>query len=144
MKKVGMVSLGCAKNRVDSENMLGMLKSRGFEIVSDPAQADILFVNTCGFIESAKEESIDAILEMAQYKKLGDKKLFVTGCLAQRYPEALMSEIPEIDGLIGVAEYARLFEMMEAAEQKQRPCYTANGARFLHTPRVLTTPGYSA
>ena len=144
MKKVGMISLGCAKNRVDSENLLGMLVDRGFEIVSDPAEADVLFVNTCGFIESAKEESIDAILEMAQYKKLGDKKLFVTGCLAQRYPEALMSEIPEIDGLMGVAEYARLFEMLEAAEKNQRPCYTANGVRFLHTPRVLTTPGYSA
>lgn len=144
MKKVGMISLGCAKNRVDSENMLGMLAARGFEIVGDPAEADVLFVNTCGFIESAKEESIDAILEMAQYKKLGDKKLFVTGCLAQRYPEALMSEIPEIDGLMGVAEYARLFEMMEAADKNQRPCYTANGARFLQTPRVLTTPGYSA
>ena len=144
MKKIGMISLGCAKNRVDSENMLGMLAARGFEIVGDPAEADLLFVNTCGFIESAKEESIDAILEMAQYKKLGDKKLFVTGCLAQRYPDALMSEIPEIDGLMGVAEYARLFEMLEAAEQNRRPCYTANGARFLHTPRVLTTPGYSA
>ena len=144
MKKIGMISLGCAKNRVDSENMLGMLAARGFEIVGDPAEADVLFVNTCGFIESAKEESIDAILEMAQYKKLGDKKLFVTGCLAQRYPEALMSEIPEIDGLMGVAEYARLFEMMEAADKDQRPCYTANGARFLQTPRVLTTPGYSA
>ena len=94
MKKVGMISLGCAKNRVDSENMLGMLQGRGYEIVNDPSAADILFVNTCGFIESAKEESIEAILEMAQYKSQGEKKLFVTGCLAQRYPEALMSEIP--------------------------------------------------
>lgn len=144
MKKVGMVSLGCAKNRVDSENMLGMLRERGFEIVNDPAEADVLFVNTCGFIESAKEESIEAIFEMARYKKQGDKKLFVTGCLAQRYPDALLSEIPEIDGLLGVAEYARLFEMMEAAERRERPCYTLNGARFLHTPRVLTTPGHSA
>ena len=145
MKKVGLVSLGCAKNRVDSENMLGMLRDRGFEIVSDPAEADVLFVNTCGFIEPAKEESIDAIFEMAQYKKSGKaKRLFVTGCLAQRYPEALMSEIPEIDGILGVADYARLFEMMEAAEGDTRPCYTAQGARFLNTPRVLTTPGYSA
>ena len=139
-----MVSLGCAKNRVDSENMLGMLRQRGYEIVGDPAEADVLFVNTCGFIESAKEESIDAIFEMAQYKKQGNKKLFVTGCLAQRYPEALMEEIPEIDGILGVAEYARLFDMMEASEKGEKPCYTANGARFLHTPRVLTTPGYSA
>ena len=144
MKKVGMVSLGCAKNRVDAENMLGMLRAKGFEIVADPAEADVLFVNTCGFIESAKEESIDAILEMAEYKKQGPKKLFVTGCLAQRYPDALLSEIPEIDGILGVAEYARLFEMMDAADAGEKPCYTANGARFLNTPRVLTTPGYSA
>ena len=143
MKKVGMISLGCAKNRVDSETVLGMLRERGFEIVGDPAEADLLFVNTCGFIESAKEESIDAILELAQYRKNG-ARLFVTGCLAQRYPEALLSEIPEIDGLLGVAEYARLFDMIEAAERRERPCYTANGARFLHAPRVLTTPGYSA
>ena len=144
MKKVGMVSLGCAKNRVDSENMLGMLRARGYEIVGDPAEADIIFVNTCGFIESAKEESIDAIFEMAQYKRLGGKKLFVTGCLAQRYPGALLEEIPEIDGLMGVADYARLFDMLDAAERGEKPCYTANGARFLNVPRVLTTPGYSA
>ena len=145
MKKVGMVSLGCAKNRVDSENMLGMLREKGFEIVTDPAEADVLFVNTCGFIESAKEESIDAIFEMAQYKREGKpKKLFVTGCLAQRYPEELLGEIPEIDGILGVAEYGRLFEMIGAADAGARPCYTANGARFLNAPRVLTTPGYSA
>ena len=145
MRKIGMVSLGCAKNRVDSENMLGMLRQKGFEIVSDPAEADVLFVNTCGFIESAKEESIDAIFEMAQYKKTGRaQRLYVTGCLAQRYPDALMSEIPEIDGILGVAEYSRLFEMMDAGDAGMKPCYTLNGARFLNTPRVLTTPGYSA
>ena len=83
--KVGLVSLGCAKNRVDSENLLGMLAQRGMEIVADPAEADVIFVNTCGFIESAKEESIEAIFDMAQYKKSGRlQKLFVTGCLAQR------------------------------------------------------------
>lgn len=144
-KKVGLVSLGCAKNRVDSENLLGMLRERGMEIVADPAQADVIFVNTCGFIESAKEESIDAIFEMARYKKEGNlRKLFVTGCLSQRYPEALMEEIPEIDGIMGVADYARLSDMLAEAEAGRRPCYTAQGARFLHTPRVLTTPGYSA
>lgn len=143
--KVGLVSLGCAKNRVDSENLLGMLRERGMEIVSEPAEADVIFVNTCGFIESAKEESIETIFEMAQYKKEGNlKKLFVTGCLAQRYPEALMSEIPEIDGIMGVRDYARLSEMLEDAENGNRPCYTANGARFLNAPRILTTPGYSA
>lgn len=144
MQKVGLISLGCAKNRVDSENLLGQLRERGFEIVSDPAEADVLFVNTCGFIESAKEESIDAIFELAQHKKRGNKKLFVTGCLAQRYPDALMSEIPEIDGILGVAEYARLFDMMAAAERGERPCYTGQGARFFRSSRVLTTPGHSA
>ena len=143
--KVGLVSLGCAKNRVDSENLLGMLREQGMEIVADPAEADVIFVNSCGFIESAKEESIEAIFDMAQYKKSGNlKKLFVTGCLAQRYPDALMSEIPEIDGIMGVRDYARLTEMLSDAESGNRPCYIANGARFLHTPRVLTTPGYSA
>ncbi|MBQ8087261.1 MAG: 30S ribosomal protein S12 methylthiotransferase RimO [Clostridia bacterium] len=143
--KVGMVSLGCAKNLVDSENLLGMLRERGYEIVPDPAQADIIFVNTCGFIESAKEESIEAIFEMAQYKKSGPlRKLFVTGCLAQRYPDALLSEIPEIDGIMGVRDYARLYEMLDDANNGLRPCYTANGARFLNAPRVLTNAGYSA
>ena len=145
LKKVGLVSLGCAKNRVDSENLLGMLRARGMEIVADPAEADAIFVNTCGFIESAKEESIDAIFEMAQYKKTGRlKRLFVTGCLSQRYPDALLDEIPEIDGIMGVADYARLDEMLAGAESGHRPCYTANGARFLQTPRVLTTPPFSA
>ena len=145
LKKVGLVSLGCAKNRVDSENLLGMLRARGMEIVADPAEADAIFVNTCGFIESAKEESIDAIFEMAQYKKTGRlKRLFVTGCLSQRYPDALLDEIPEIDGIMGVADYARLDEMLADAESGHRPCYTANGVRFLQTPRVLTTPPFSA
>lgn len=143
--KVGLVSLGCAKNRVDSENLLGMLAERGMEIVSDPQQADIIFVNTCGFIESAKEESIDAIFEMAQYKKTGRlKQLFVTGCLAQRYPESLLEEIPEIDGLMGVADYTRLSDMLADAKKGLRPCYTADGARFFASPRILTTPSYSA
>ena len=143
--KVGLISLGCAKNLVDSENLLGMLVNLGMEIVNDPSQADVIFVNTCGFIESAKEESIDAIFEMAQYKKTGSlKRLFVTGCLAQRYPQALMDEIPEIDGIMGVSDYARLTEMLSDSEAGLRPCYTAAGPRFLSTPRVLTSAGYSA
>ena len=121
--KVGLVSLGCAKNRVDSENLLGMLREQGMEIVADPAEADVIFVNTCGFIESAKEESIEAIFDMAQYKKGGKlQKLFVTGCLAQRYPDALLSEIPEIDGIMGVRDYARLSEMLSEANAGERPC----------------------
>ena len=142
---VGMVSLGCAKNLVDSENMLGMLRDRGYEIVSDPSQAEIIFVNTCGFIESAKQESIDAIFEMAEYKKTGRlKKLFVTGCLAQRYADALASEMPEVDGFMGVADYARLYDMLDEAMAGKRPIYMNDGERFFNSGRVLTTAPYSA
>ena len=142
---VGMVSLGCAKNLVDSENMLGMLRDRGYEIVNDPAQAEIIFVNTCGFIESAKQESIDAIFEMAEYKKTGKlQKLFVTGCLAQRYADALASEMPEVDGFMGVADYARLYDMLDEAMAGKRPIYMNDGERFFNSGRVLTTAPYSA
>ena len=142
---VGMVSLGCAKILVDSENMLGMLRDRGYEIVSDPSQAEIIFVNTCGFIESAKQESIDAIFEMAEYKKTGRlKKLFVTGCLAQRYADALASEMPEVDGFMGVADYARLYDMLDEAMAGKRPIYMNDGERFFNSGRVLTTAPYSA
>ena len=145
MKKVGMVSLGCAKNRVDSEVILGTLKEAGYEIVSDPAEAEIIFVNTCGFIEPAKEESIEAIFEMAKYKETGRlQKLFVTGCLAQRYIDDLYREMPEVDGFMGVADYTRLLEMMQEAEAGGRPRYVCDGERFFHAERVLTTPAYSA
>ncbi len=145
MKKVGMVSLGCAKNRVDSEVILGTLKEAGYEIVSDPAEAEIIFVNTCGFIEPAKEESIEAIFEMAKYKETGRlKKLFVTGCLAQRYIDDLYREMPEVDGFMGVADYTRLLEMMQEAEAGGRPRYVCDGERFFRSERVLTTPAYSA
>ena len=120
--KAGLVSLGCAKNRVDSEVLLGLLTENGVEIVADPAEADMIFVNTCGFIDAAKEESINAILEMAAYKTDGRlKKLFVTGCLAQRYPDDLLREIPEIDGIMGVSDYARLPEMLREASIAGRP-----------------------
>ena len=145
MKTVGMVSLGCAKNRVDSENLLGMLRERGYEIVADPAQADIIFVNTCGFIEAAKEESIDTIFEMAEYKKIGRlQKLFVTGCLAQRYGDTLFQEMPEVDGFMGVSDYARLYDMLDDAEHGERPLYMADGERFLNCGRVLTTAPWAA
>ncbi len=143
--KVGMVSLGCSKNRVDSEVLLGILRDNGYEIVPDPEEADIVFVNTCGFIESAKEESIDAIFEMAEYKKTGKlKKLFVTGCLSQRYPDVLSQEIPEVDGFMGVSDYARTMEMLKKAEEGEKPVFTSDGERFLSTDRVLTTPPYTA
>lgn len=143
--KAGMIALGCVKNRVDSEQMLGMLRQAGCEITNAPAEADVLIVNTCGFIASAKEESIDAILEMAQYKKTGKcRVLCVTGCLAQRYEKDLLAEIPEIDCLLGVGQYAGLVNYLESALAGNRPAATARTPGFLECGRVLTTPPYSA
>ena len=103
--KIGFVSLGCPKNLVDGEVMLGMARDAGHEITADSADADVIVVNTCAFIDNAKEESVDAILEMAQLKKNGKaKKLIVTGCLAERYREQLKKEIPEIDACLGTGE----------------------------------------
>ena len=142
---VGMISLGCVKNRVDSEQMMGMLKAAGCQITSAPEEAEILIVNTCGFIAPAKEESIDAIFEMAQYKKTGKcQVLCVTGCLAQRYEKDLLSEIPEIDCLLGVSQYADLAAYLENALAGQHPVATKRKKEFLECGRVLTTPGYSA
>jgi ribosomal protein S12 methylthiotransferase len=103
--KVGLISLGCPKNLVDSEVMLGLTHHAGHELTTDPASADVLVVNTCAFIDSAKQESVDAILEMAGYKKGGScQRLIVTGCLAERYRDALRAEIPEIDAVLGTGE----------------------------------------
>ena len=129
---IGMISLGCVKNRVDSEQMLGQLRAAGANITSRPQEADILIVNTCGFIASAKEESIDAILEMAQYKQTGRcRVLCVTGCLAQRYEKDLLAEIPEIDCLLGVSQYGDLQAHLENALQGARPVATKRSAAFL-------------
>ena len=108
-QKIGVISLGCSKNRVDSEVMMGYLTRAGYEITNDPKAADILIVNTCGFIESAKQESINTILEMAAYKTAGVcQKLVVTGCLSERYRKELPSELPEVDLWLGVREYEKL------------------------------------
>ena len=120
---VGAVSLGCNKNRVDTETALGLLKEKGFLLTDDPAKADILLVNTCGFIDPAKEESVNTILEMGEYKKTGRcKVLVVTGCLSQRYSGDLMKEIPEIDVLLGVNQYAELPSAIYKALGAERPC----------------------
>jgi ribosomal protein S12 methylthiotransferase len=120
-KKVGIASLGCAKNQVDSERLLADLVQEGYEIVASPHEADILVVNTCGFIEAAKEESIDTILEFATYKNKGQlKKLIVVGCLAQRYPTELRDEIPEIDAVVGTGELGRLAEILRTVDEGER------------------------
>ncbi len=137
MSTIGVISLGCAKNQVDTERMLGLLTEAGHTLTSDPAEADVLIVNTCGFIESAKQESIDAILEMAQYKQGGRcQRLVVTGCLSERYREELKEAMPEIDLLLGVREYETLPRLLGGTADAPH-C----GPR---STRVLTTPRYSA
>src|SRR5438309_11112936 len=107
--KVGLISLGCPKNLVDSEVMLGLAQQAGHEITQDASTADVLVVNTCAFIDSAKQESIDTILEMAQHKTNGScKKLIVTGCMAERYRDELKKEIPEIDAVLGTGEVPQI------------------------------------
>src|SRR5918995_7389101 len=109
--KIGFVSLGCPKNLVDSEVMLGMAEKEGHEITADASQADVLVVNTCAFIDRAKQESIDTILEMAELKKqVPGRKLVVTGCMAERYRDELKKEIPEIDAVLGTGEVPRILE----------------------------------
>lgn len=110
--KIGFVSLGCSKNLVDSERVMGLLKTNGHSITNRPEDADAIFINTCGFIDPAKKEGIDTILEMAEYKDGKCKKLIVLGCLAQRYKKELETELPEVDRFIGVSEYARLSEIL--------------------------------
>ena len=106
--KVGIISLGCAKNLVDTENMLGLLRQSGVKITTDRNEADAIIVNTCGFIESAKSEAIDTILDVADLKKKNLKKLIVTGCLAQRYKPQLQEEMPEVDCFISIEEYRQM------------------------------------
>ena len=111
MMKIGLISLGCPKNLVDSEVMLGLAHDAGYELTSDAAAADVLVVNTCAFIDSAKQESIDAILEMAELKKRGSaRRLVVTGCLAERYRDQLKTEIPEIDAVLGTGEVPEIVQ----------------------------------
>lgn len=146
-RKVGIVSLGCAKNQVDTEVMLGILTNRGYEIVNQSEKADILIVNTCGFIGPAKEESIQAILEQAKYKKYGNcKTLIVTGCLAQRYSDELMEEIPEVDAIVGTGNYSRIAEVLEKANKERSIAYLDNlsSPEKDGLPRMLSTGGVSA
>ena len=146
MKKVGMVSLGCPKNTVDSERVLGDLVSSGFKLTQDDKDAEVIIVNTCGFIESAKKESVDTILEMARHKTEGKcKQLIVTGCLAERYGQELLDEIPEIDHMLGVGQYPQLKNIIEEVDPLSRN-HVATPAEYYesYTDRLLTTAFYTA
>src|SRR5438445_6691334 len=163
--KIGLISLGCPKNLVDSEVMLGLARDAGHELTRDAAAADVLIVNTCAFIDAAKQESVDTILEMAHHKKDGAcRRLIVTGCLAERYREALRAEIPEIDAVLGTGEVPEIVNAIggsasahvaplafyrarastgdpEAAQNPEsRPSYIYDA----DTPRHLATPGHYA
>jgi ribosomal protein S12 methylthiotransferase len=140
--KIGMVSLGCPKNQVDAEQMLGVLAGSGFEITPEQGEADVIVVNTCGFIESAKEESIEAILEAAKMKIEGKcAKVIIAGCLAQRYKDELLKELPEADAVIGTAEINRIGEICEAALSNNERIVDVSQPEMVYgLPRLSTTP----
>jgi ribosomal protein S12 methylthiotransferase len=144
MPKVGFVSLGCPKNLVDSEVMMGILARDGYEMTPRADDADILIVNTCSFIESAQKESVDTILEMAEHKKFGSaKKLIVAGCLVERYRDQILAQVPEVDAVVGTGEVERILEAVHG-DLKALP---AEPPAFLYhdlTPRILTTPKHAA
>src|SRR5215212_2971955 len=153
MKKIGFISLGCPKNLVDSEVMMGKLRQSGYEITTDASEADTLVVNTCGFIESAKQESIEAILEAARLKTEGKaQRLVVAGCLVERYRDQLRDELPEVDAFIGTNQVGEITEVCdERKNTRSLPILQVpdgnQSATYLYdesTPRILATPGHTA
>lgn len=146
MPKIGLISLGCAKNLVDSEHMLALLRAAGWEVTEDMAEAVVGVVNTCGFIEAAKSEAIETILDVAQYKQTGKMKgLVVTGCLVQRYAEEMKTELPEIDALCGTGSYENIVDAAAAALGGHKAAYMADMASAaLEGDRSRLTPPYTA
>ena len=147
-EKFSIVSLGCARNLVDSEVMAGLLQQHHYEMVDEPADADVVLINTCGFIEAAKAESIDTIVEVSRLKEQGAlKTLVVAGCLSQRYPEELARELPEVDLFIGTGEVPRIAEILreQALDNNRRQYVGVPQYLYDHvTPRLRTTPSYTA
>jgi ribosomal protein S12 methylthiotransferase len=147
MPKVGFVSLGCPKNLVDSEVMMGILARAGYELTPRAGEADVLVVNTCSFIEPAQKESVDSILEMAEYKKFGRaQKLIVAGCMVERYRNDIREQIPEVDAVIGTGEIEKILEACEGQLRPHDP-HAADLPTYLYhdaTPRILATPGHTA
>ena len=145
-EKVGMVSLGCAKNLVNGEQMLQLLRAAGYEIAADLAETEVLIVNTCAFIDAAKQEAIDTILEFAELKKEGRlKKLLVTGCLSQRYRSEILQELPEVDGLLGTGSYDEIVPAVAAALRGETPEFFGDiSAPVSEAERIVTTgPGWA-
>ena len=147
MRKVGFISLGCPKNLVDSEVMMGLLAEGGFQLTSQAHEAEILVVNTCSFIDPAKRESIETILEMAEHKKTGTaRKLIVAGCLVERYRDQIQKQIPEVDAVVGTNELERIVDLCaDRPPSSWAPLHDAGGYLYHEsTPRVLTTPRHTA
>lgn len=141
-----MVSLGCPKNRVDSEIMLGLLEQAGYQLTPEAQDAEVLIVNTCGFITAAKQESIDTILEMNQYRESGQlRALVMAGCLSQRYQQNLWQDLPEVDAMVGTGEFHRIVEAVDGALKGARPSFWGEmPVSGMQSPRRLTTPSYTA
>ncbi|GAX91805.1 30S ribosomal protein S12 methylthiotransferase RimO [Effusibacillus lacus] len=141
-QKLAVVTLGCEKNLVDSEVMMGLVSKKGYQVVQNPEEADVIIVNTCGFIDAAKAESVETILSMAQYKEDGScKALLVAGCMAQRYQDELIAEIPEIDGIVGTGEYHRIDELINISLiGEEKPQFVGNPVYLYDelTPRFMT------
>lgn len=145
--KIGMVSLGCPKNQTDAETMIGILAQKGHIIVNNPEEAEVIIVNTCGFIDPAKQESIDAVLEMAEYKKTGACRLLImTGCLSERYHDSIKEELPEVDASIGAGDFYKIAEVIEKAEKGEYVCLFGNQNDEIpeNLPRILATPKHTA
>ena len=142
--KILFISLGCDKNLVDSEMMMGLLRNRGYEFTDDEMQADVIVVNTCGFINDAKEESINTILNMAQYKEHNLKALVVAGCLAERYKNEIMEELPEIDAIVGTTAFDKIVDVIDGvlAGQKENALDDINRLCRPETDRIISTGGY--
>ena len=147
MTKIGFISLGCSKNLVDTEVMLKRLYDAGFEITAEESEAEIIVINTCGFIQSAKQESIDNILDVANLKENGGKckHIIATGCLVERYGEQVMEQMPEVDAIIGVGSIAKIADAARAVmEGKKYIALDGKETSVLGGDRILTTPPYMA
>ncbi|MEC0246156.1 30S ribosomal protein S12 methylthiotransferase RimO [Paenibacillus chitinolyticus] len=146
-EKVRVVTLGCEKNLVDSEIMSGLVDQRGYSVVENNEEATVIIVNTCGFIDAAKEESVTTILDMADLKRTGNlKALIVSGCLTQRYKEELMKEMPEIDGIVGTGDFHNINAIIDEALKGKKPVYVGNPVFNYEQalPRKVSTPRYTA
>lgn len=141
-KKIGVISLGCDKNRVDTEKMLAVIAER-HQIVSDPASADVIIINTCAFLNSARKEAIEEVIAAAEYKKTGNKKIIVTGCLPQKFIGEIYSELKEADGFTGISDYGRINEVIDRVCAGERVNAVGKPGGECGYKRVLTTSGYA-